>query len=87
MIKNVKRGYATKVKNMYKVVIPQWAFKRGENYWIWYVVHEIAHVIHHSLFGTYRHDNNFKAIEDMYLEDFGLQIIRKKVYPKEILKI
>lgn len=87
MVKNVKRGYATIVKNMYRVVIPQWVFKYGENRWVYYVCHELAHVTHHDLFGVANHGEDFKAIEDMYLEDFGLKIIRKKVYPKAILEL
>lgn len=87
IIKNIRRGYATKRKGLYKVVIPQWAFNQGENYWIWYVCHEMAHVIHHSLYGTFRHTNEFKVIEDIYLADFGLYIIRKKVYPKSVLEL
>lgn len=87
IIKNVRRGYAKILKSGYKIVIPQWAFNRGEDYWIYYVCHECAHIICHDLFGHFRHDENYKSVEDMYLADFGLYIERRKVYAKAVLKL
>lgn len=89
-IKNVQCGRATKPKSGYSITIPQWAFERStrdslarENYWIYYICHELAHVMHHSLFGNWGgHIDSFKAIEDMYLADFGLRVERAKAYPR-----
>jgi hypothetical protein len=87
IVKNIDRGYANKKKGQYRVVIPKWAFNYGENYWVYYVCHELAHISHQSLYGAFGHTTEFKVIEDMYLADFGLYIIRKKVYPKAILEL
>jgi hypothetical protein len=39
--------------------------------------------MHHSLFGNWGgHIDSFKAIEDMYLADFGLRVERAKAYPR-----
>lgn len=82
-IKDVQRGRATKPKSGYRVIIPQWAFERGENYWIYYVCHELAHIKHHQRFGNWGgHIGSFKAIEDMYLADFGLRVERAKAYSR-----
>ena len=81
-IKNIRRGYAKKIKDLYKIVIPKWAFNHGEDYWVWYVCHECAHIACHILFKHWRHDENYKLIEDIYLEDFGLKVIRKKMLPE-----
>ena len=82
-IKDVQRGRATKPKSGYRIIIPQWAFRHGENYWIYYVCHELAHVMHHSLFGNWGgHIDSYKVVEDMYLADFGLRVERAKAYPR-----
>ncbi len=89
-IRNIKRGYATTAGtklDSYLVVIPKWAMLRSENYGVWYICHECAHVTCYRLFGHWKHDADFKTIEDMYLADFGLRVIRKKCYPKAILKL
>ena len=83
-IKNVDRGYATNRNGHYQIIIPAWANHISDDYLTYYICHECAHITCHALYGTFRHTAEFKAIENMYLADFGLSIVRKKVYPKTI---
>ncbi len=60
-IKNVKRGRATvKLGYFYSIVIPEWAMHCGEDYWVYYICHECAHVTCHQLFGHMKHDADYK---------------------------
>jgi len=84
IVKRIKRGYAGLRKSGYKVVIPQWAMDRSEEYGIYYICHELAHIMCFELFESFAHIAEFKMIEDEYLADFGLVIKRKKAYPKTL---
>lgn len=84
-IKNIKRGYARARNNKLTVVVPQWAMNKSEEYGTYYICHELAHIMCWELFNTFAHSIEFKAIEDMYLADFGLSVQRKKAYPKTLI--
>ena len=83
-IKNVKCGNARICNGEHRITIPQWAVDRSDDYFTYYLCHELAHVTNHELFETWGHGEEFKAIEDMYLADFGMAVIRKKAYPKSL---
>jgi len=83
-IKKVKRGNARIRKGKYYITMPQWAMDRSEAYWIYYLCHELAHVTCHQLCHHFDHNDEFKMIEDVYLEDFGMTVVRCKAYPKTL---
>ena len=70
-----KRGRAYTTKGRFN--IPEWAFKHGEKFVIYYIVHEVCHFYG----GTLDHGNLFCQVEDRALKFWGLYIQRKKVYP------
>ena len=70
-----KRGRAYTTKGWFS--IPEWAFKHGEKFLIYYVVHEVCHFYG----GTLDHGKLFCQVEDRALKFWGLYIRRKKVYP------
>lgn len=84
-VKNVRRGNARVCKGKYYITIPQWAIDRSDEYGVYYICHECAHVTCARIFGTFSHNSEFRMVEDAYLEDFGLVVKRKKVYPKELI--
>jgi hypothetical protein len=83
-IKDVRRGNARYRQGGYRITIPQWAMANGW-YGIYYIVHELAHIVCHQLFNHMGHTEEFKMIEDAYLADFGLKVQRKKAYPKALV--
>lgn len=84
-IKPLKRGTARFRHEKWIITIPQWAMDRSEEFGIYYIVHEIAHVVCNEVFKQRGHCDTFKMIEDEYLADFGLVVIRKKAYPKSLI--
>lgn len=74
-ITQTKRGRAYTTKGYF--TIPEWAFKHGEKFLIYYVVHEVCHFYG----GTLDHGKLFCQVEDRALKFWGLYIQRKKVYP------
>jgi len=74
-IKDTSRGYAWTRKGWFS--IPTFALSRGEDYVIYYTVHEVCHFYG----GHLDHGPQFKRIEDRALAYWGLYIKRKKVYP------
>ena len=78
-IKATRRGRAHVYTNWFS--IPTFALERGDNYIIYYTVHEVCHFFN----GGIRHGELFKAVEDRALAHWGLYLKRKKVYQKEIL--
>lgn len=73
-LKDVHRGSAGDY-----ITLPKWVQKYAEAYQIYYAVHEIMHCIR-GLGG--RHDSVFKSMENKALALWGIEITRKKVYPK-----
>lgn len=70
-----KRGRAYTTKGWFSV--PEWAFKHGEKFTIYYIVHEVCHFYK----GALDHGPKFCQVEDRALKFWGLYIQRKKVYP------
>ena len=79
VVKDVVRGYAHKDY----IVIPKWIQMYAEEYQIYYIIHELSHIIAGV---ENKHNDKFKEIEDKALRLWSLEIERKKVYPKEIRK-
>ena len=69
------RGYFVEKK----IMLPAWLSEHDVVYQVYYAVHELVH----CLLG-YRHDETFKKIEDVLLDLWGIEIERKKVYPKKL---
>jgi len=63
------------------ITLPEWLEKYDENYRIYYAVHEACHYITGFRRG---HDWMFRKVEDKALALWGLEIIRKKAYPKAL---
>ena len=78
-LKTVNRGHAHFDTRL--VSIPKWAGKRGEQFAIYYVVHEACHVIAFDLWRITTHGDLFKNIEKQALALWGLTIEYKRAYP------
>jgi len=63
------------------ITLPQWLEEYDENYRIYYAVHEACHHITGLGCG---HSWMFRKVEDEALALWGLEIERKKAYPKEL---
>ncbi|MCW3134546.1 MAG: hypothetical protein N2V78_09490 [Methanophagales archaeon] len=79
VVKDVARGYPHKDY----IVIPRWIQKYAEEYQIYYIVHELSHIIAGV---ENKHNDKFMEIEDKALDLWSLEIDRKRVYPKKIRK-
>lgn len=79
-LKSVKRGKASWRHN--QVIIPMWVGRYAEEYQLYYVLHELAHV----LVGPSHqpHGSEFRVMEDKLLSDWDLSIKRMRVYPKHL---
>ena len=74
-VKAVQRGRC----NKRSITIPLSLTRHPESYQIYYAVHEATHKIRGS-----HHGPDFKNVEDQLLIKFGIEIIRKKAYPKSL---
>jgi len=65
-----------------KVTIPTWSIAEGRNHALYYMLHELAHVVTMG----HNHDEEFKRVEDLLLARYGITIVRraKSPYPKTI---
>lgn len=79
-LKNVRRNGRANWKSN-SITIPAWVAKYGENYSIYYILHELTHYYKGSLGG---HGPLFKEIENKLLSVWGISIIRAKAYPKTL---
>ena len=75
-IKPIARGCADHLKN--EIIIPVVALTIGEDYAIYYVIHELSH------FFASGHKADFKAIENRLLTHWELSIRRMKAYPRTL---
>ncbi len=89
-VKDVKGGGRTgwrykEGRTLYYITLPKWLEKYDEQYAIYYAIHETCHVVF-RLKGYHQrgHSNVFKLIEDEALTLYGIRIVRKKAYPKEV---
>lgn len=76
-IADVKRGRGYCEEK--KMILPLWLNECDTAYQVYYAIHELTH----CLLG-YRHDKSYKKVEDVLLGLWGIQIVRKKVYPKRL---
>lgn len=81
--KNVDCGRSR--ANVY-ITIPKWSLKRGRAYSIYYIIHEVSHQIVYKIYkGEVKaHGIEFKDTETELLERYGLGIVYKKAYAKEL---
>ena len=65
-----------------KVTIPTWSIAEGRDHALYYMLHELAHVVTMG----HNHDEEFKRVEDLLLARYGITIVRreKSPYPKTI---
>jgi len=78
-VRLIKAGYSR--RKQHKVVIPFWALKRGDDYAIYYTIHEIAHIVSPPLSS---HGTRYKQVEDRLLGYWEFMVKRKKVYPRTL---
>ena len=76
---------AKRVKTFYrwrKVTIPTWSIATGRDHSLYYMLHELAHVVTIG----HGHDEEFRRVEDKLLAVYGITIVRraKSPYPKTI---
>lgn len=62
------------------VTVPMWALKYGDDYTIYYVIHEVAHIV----YGKGGHGEGYKAVEDRLLSYWELSIKRARAYPRTV---
>ena len=85
--KNINGGRATKLGN---ISIPKWTLTRGkrgkkEYFALYYVLHEVSHLIQidRGLKGV--HTNEFKEIEKALMLRYNIIPIYSKAYPKKLI--
>lgn len=89
-VKDVKYGGRTgwrvrRGKTLFYITLPKWLENYDESYAIYYCIHETCHVVNHLKYGyNGLHSETFKRIEDEALALWGIRIVRKKAYPKEL---
>ncbi len=81
IITNNKRGYASWRKQL--ITIPSWAFKYGEAYTLYYLLHEFAHIVVQEMWGKgllelfpKSHGVLFRSIENSLLDKWGISFQR-----------
>lgn len=80
--KDIRRGRAT--DNKY-ISIPKWSLGWGKSFSIYYVVHEVCHIILFSRGQGFSHSKAFKSLECTLLERFDIVPIYSRAYPKMLL--
>ncbi len=82
--KKISGGRATKLGN---ISIPKWTLKESKNqyYALYYVIHEVSHLIqyHRGLKGC--HTDEFKEIEKALMLRYNMIPIYSKAYPKKLI--
>lgn len=59
-VTDTRRGYAHVEENIFSV--PLWAYKRGPDYFVYYIAHEVAHILCWRKYFDSNHDYKFYAI-------------------------
>lgn len=77
-LKKARGGWCSYVTQ--NITIPEWTQACGESYIIYYVVHEVCHLLDFKD----RHGAQFQRIEDKALKLWGIRIDRLRVYPKRL---
>jgi len=71
-----------------RLVLPRWVLREGRGNLLHYLLHELTHVIldDRAPLGEpkWKHDEEYKKLEDMLLRRHNMSIKRKKAYPYEI---
>lgn len=89
-VKDVKYGGRTGWRyrggrTLFYITLPKWLENYDEQYATYYAIHEACHVV--TRLKSMRrgpHCENFKRIEDEALALYGIKIVRKKAYAKEL---
>ena len=76
-IANIERGLG--YFNEKIMILPLWLNECDIAYQVYYAIHELTY----CLLG-HRHDKTYKKVEDILLGLWGIQIVRKNVYPKRL---
>ena len=68
------------------ISVPQWAIDKGEAYAIYYVIHEVCHLVNYWKNGpeAESHGYAFKHFEGRALELFDITIDYARAYPKRL---
>lgn len=82
--KNVKRGFARYDGN--KITLPLWILGKNEGYALYYVLHEISHLITCWQYGPTiaTHGREFKEVEKQVMDCWDIQIEYARAYPKRV---
>jgi predicted metal-dependent hydrolase len=74
---NCVRGRAYWFKNI--ITVPQWAYREGEEYFTYYVAHELSHIISWRKFHNRNHDKYFyEVFKKLCPEDIQFYELRFK---------
>lgn len=85
-LKDVSKGKAHYEKRY--ITFPLWVIEQKEpEYILYYLIHEISHIIEYDITNQTNHGEYFKKLEQAILKEFGYGIKYKKAYAKEIYKI
>lgn len=88
-VKNIQGGrFMSKTHN---ISIPRWTWRRGPEYFRYYVVHEVTHAAEllnsPQTARSTSHSSTFKDMEEAALDAlYDMKIIRRRVYPKRIIQ-
>jgi len=66
------------------ISIPLWSLEKGKAFVIYYIVHELTHIILYRSWGGWNHTTEFKTKEKELLQKFNIELIYAKAYPKEL---
>lgn len=79
--KNIQSGRATSKGH---ISIPKWSLGHGEAFSIYYVIHEVCHIILYSRQKGWGHNEDFRNLELQLLARFDIVPIYSKAYPKRL---
>jgi uncharacterized cupin superfamily protein len=78
-MKSIRRGHAhTRTR---RVSVPAWVVLQGRDYAIYYVIHEVCHIVS----GQRKHNRQFQNVEVRWLATFGMRPVYDRAYPKRLL--
>jgi len=77
-IRVVRRGRAR--PGTHRVTVPAWALALGREYAVYYVIHEVTHLIS----GQARHTPRFHELEVEWLARYGMRPVYRRAYPRQM---
>jgi hypothetical protein len=77
-VREVRRGRARPRTG--RVTVPTWALDLGRAYALYYVIHEVVHL----LIREARHTPRFHETEVQWLVQYGMRPVYRRAYPKQM---